>query len=240
MSPPNAVAGVSEQMLGLAQPGVALRRLCPVCVLAAAVVLLLAGLLAIGFGAARPIQLQQQAQAVAAERLSAAGFPWARLDIQGQVGRLAGEAPDAEARDAAWTAAPRLLDDLVGWTGVVKTLDNVSSVSPCGARLHAALALPAVRFAAGSHHLDPFAEPLLAELAEVLGRCERWQVVIEASVDGSALEAGLRRLGLLRAQAVAAALMLQGVPVEVIESRVAARVDASRRVAIHVEHELGR
>ena len=192
---------------------------------------------AVSRGAARPEALQVEAQAVALQRLQAGGYGWARLDIDGSAGRLVGEAPDVVARDALRRAAPALLADLVGVPGVVRVLEDATVLSACGARAPLPAAGHALRFDAGSEHLDPWGEPALQALAQWATRCPDWRIVIEAPLDGSAHEAGLRRLGQRRAQAVAAALMLQGVDVERIESRVPERTDPARRVTFHFEQD---
>lgn len=109
---------------------------CPVCtVLGLAGLALLAWLL-IGRGDAKADAVRQRTEADAAQVLGAAGFPWARLEIDNEVGRIVGEAPSPAQRAAAYAAASTTLLPMMGVPGVFARLED-GQTSP-------ALALPEV------------------------------------------------------------------------------------------------
>ena len=109
---------------------------CPVCtVLGLAGLALLAWML-IGRGDAKADAVRQRTEADAAQVLGAAGFPWARLEIDNEVGRIVGEAPSPVQRVAAYAAASTTLLPMMGVPGVFARLEDGQS-SP-------ALALPEV------------------------------------------------------------------------------------------------
>ncbi|MDZ7857536.1 OmpA family protein [Sphaerotilus sp.] len=112
---------------------------CPVCtVLGLAGLALLAWLL-IGRGDGKADSVRQRTEADAAQVLGAAGFPWARLQIDNEVGRIVGEAPSPAQRAAAYAAASTTLLPMMGVPGVFARLEDGQS-SP-------ALALPEVTLA---------------------------------------------------------------------------------------------
>lgn len=107
---------------------------CPVCtVLGLAGLALLAWLL-IGRGDGQADDVRQRTEADAGRLLSAAGFPWATLKIDNEVGRLVGEAPSVAQRTAAYSAASVALLPMMGVPGVFARLED-GQTSP-------ALALP--------------------------------------------------------------------------------------------------
>ena len=109
---------------------------CPVCtVLGLAGLALLAWML-IGRGDAKADAVRQRTEADAAQVLGAAGFPWARLEIDNEVGRIVGEAPSPVQRAAAYAAASTTLLPMMGVPGVFARLED-GQTSP-------ALALPEV------------------------------------------------------------------------------------------------
>ncbi|BDI04304.1 OmpA family protein [Sphaerotilus microaerophilus] len=79
---------------------------------------------ALGRGDAAAQTVRKHAQADAGQILQAAGFPWARLEIDDEVGRIVGDAPSLAQRAAAFTAAGTLLMPMMGSPGVFARLED--------------------------------------------------------------------------------------------------------------------
>lgn len=100
---------------------------CPVCTLLGLLALALLAWLLIGRGDAKADAVRQRTEADAAEVLGAAGFPWARLQIDNEVGRIVGEAPSQAQRAAAYAAASTTLLPMMGVPGVFARLEDGQS-----------------------------------------------------------------------------------------------------------------
>jgi outer membrane protein OmpA-like peptidoglycan-associated protein len=109
---------------------------CPICTLLGLLGLALLAWLLIGTGQDKAQQVRARTESDAARLLSAAGFPWVRLEIDNEVGRIVGEAPSLVQRTAARAAASTLLLPMMGVPGVFARIDDAQT-SP-------ALELPAV------------------------------------------------------------------------------------------------
>jgi outer membrane protein OmpA-like peptidoglycan-associated protein len=97
---------------------------CRWCTPALIVALVLVGWFGFVHGPARPDQLRLRAEQSVDHDLSAAGFPWAKLQSRGDTAVLTGEAPSDEARQAAAAAADVLLARFTGWPGVYAQVDK--------------------------------------------------------------------------------------------------------------------
>ena len=82
---------------------------CPLCAGLGVVALALLAWVWIGRGDDLASQVRQRSEADGARILSAAGFPWARLKIEDEVGHIEGTAPSLAERAAAFAAAGSLL-----------------------------------------------------------------------------------------------------------------------------------
>lgn len=105
---------------------------CQWCTPALVVAVVLVGWFGFVHGPARPDQLRLRAEQSVEQDLTAAGFPWAKLQSRGDTAVLTGEAPSDEARQAAAAAADVLLARFMGWPGVYAQVDKklqVASVS---------------------------------------------------------------------------------------------------------------
>ncbi|MCK6426429.1 MAG: OmpA family protein [Burkholderiaceae bacterium] len=199
-------------------------------------------------GAGEPARLREAAQQQAGEALAQAGFGWARLKIVDSVGVLQGEAPDEPARAALEAQARELLSSYMGLPGVFLGLDNRVRVRPrhrsadllaelpptgagstgpagaaglgsaCAAAFEAAQGGESIPFRAASSQLEPASKALLRRLASVAARCPHWRLVVEGHADDRGEAGANERLARRRANAVAAELLLQGVPVEQLEA----------------------
>jgi outer membrane protein OmpA-like peptidoglycan-associated protein len=98
-----------------------------------------------------------------------------------------------------------------------------------------------VRFKPGSAALDRANSQSLQQLAALALRCSNWRVIVEAPLDSTGARRGDVALGERRAAAIAAALMVDGVPArqieavsqkpEAIETALADAVDAAATAA---------
>lgn len=79
---------------------------------------------ALGRGEAAAQAVRERAQADAGQILQAAGFPWARLEVDDDVGRIVGDAPSLPQRAAAFTAAGTSLMPMMGSPGVFARLED--------------------------------------------------------------------------------------------------------------------
>lgn len=75
-----------------------------------------------------------------------------------------------------------------------------------------------IRFKPASAQLDSSAMPLIQQLAALALRCNQWRVVVEGHADASGDKQQNDRLSQRRAASVAAAMMLEGVPLERLSS----------------------
>lgn len=154
---------------------------CPLCALLGALVL---GVLAwawLGRGDDLAAQVRQRSEADAAQILTGAGFPWARLQIDDEVGRVVGEAPSLVERAAAFAAAGSLLMPMMGSPGVFARLVDAQSAS-----LPGLLELPAT---AGGTAASRGADP--AEAASDPLSATRCESEIAALLRGESLRFGL-------------------------------------------------
>lgn len=88
----------------------------------------------------------------------------------------------------------------------------------CGAAFEAAQGGESIPFRAASSQFDPASKALLRRLASVAARCPHWRLVVQGHADDRGDAAVNERLARRRAQAVAAELLLQGVPPEQLET----------------------
>lgn len=128
---------------------------CPVCTMLGLVGLALLAWMLIGRGDAKADAVRQRTEADAAQVLGAAGFPWASLKIDNEVGRIVGDAPSPAQRAAAYAAASVTLLPMMGVPGVFArledgqsspalTLPQVSAPAPAAAPVVAAASRPPV------------------------------------------------------------------------------------------------
>ncbi|WP_340107169.1 OmpA family protein [Pikeienuella sp. HZG-20] len=82
--------------------------------------------------------------------------------------------------------------------------------SRCASELTAVAAADPIGFAPGSADIDPSSAPVLARLAETLGRCAGGPIEIAGHTDSQGSESGNLRLSRARAEAVLAALLQAG------------------------------
>ncbi|WP_305749115.1 OmpA family protein [Leptothrix discophora] len=75
-----------------------------------------------------------------------------------------------------------------------------------------------LRFRPGAATLDRSASPVLQQLAALTLQCKGWRLVIQAPLDSTGPRRGEVALGERRAAAIAAALMVEGVPARQIEA----------------------
>lgn len=140
---------------------------CPLCAVVGLVGFALFGWFLLTQTGARPAGIAADAEALAASQLSAAGFPWARLQIEDDVGHLRGEAPSAEAGAAALSAAQALLQPMIGVPGVfARLVDDLvvarvpATSSANAAPLAATVESPAVESATAPAAAVVAAEPV--------------------------------------------------------------------------------
>jgi outer membrane protein OmpA-like peptidoglycan-associated protein len=208
---------------------------------------LLAWLL-IGRGDAKADTVRQQTEADAVVALSAAGFPWARLQIEDEVGRLIGEAPSLSQRAAAYAAASTTLLPMMGVPGVFARLEDgqtasasavpsVEGVPPappalsaepassaltaedCQVEMARVLASEQIRFQLASAELAPDSAPLLVRLHGLARRCPQARLQVDGHTDAQGDAAANLRLSQRRAQAVVDALVRQGVSVKRLQAQ---------------------
>ena len=210
---------------------------CPLCTLLGLAGLALLAWLLIGRGDAKADAVRQRTEADAAAVLSAAGFPWARLQIDDEVGRLVGEAPSLQQRAAAYAAAGTTLLPMMGVPGVFARLEDgqtaptlsleakppepvAPTVKPatgelaaqdCQVEMARVLASEQIRFQLASAELAPDSAPLLVRLHGLAQRCPQAQLQVEGHTDAQGDAAANLRLSQRRAQAVVDALVRQGV-----------------------------
>jgi outer membrane protein OmpA-like peptidoglycan-associated protein len=100
---------------------------CPLCTLLGLAGLGLLAWLLIGTGQDKAQQVRARTEADATRLLAVAGFPWARLQIDDDVGRLVGEAPSLVQRTAARAAASTMLLPMMGVPGVFARLEDAQT-----------------------------------------------------------------------------------------------------------------
>jgi outer membrane protein OmpA-like peptidoglycan-associated protein len=202
---------------------------CPVCTVLGLVGLALLAWLLIGLGDGKADAVRQRTEADAAEVLSAAGFPWARLKIDNEVGRIVGDAPSVAQRTAAYAAANTTLLPMMGVPGVFARLDDgqsspvlavpevsqaaVSSTlttEDCQVAMARVLESQQIRFKLASAELDPSSVPLLDQLHGLSRRCPQARMRVEGHTDAQGDAAANMRLSQRRAEAVVAALAKHG------------------------------
>lgn len=164
-----------------------------------------------------------------------------RLDNQVQLNEELPKRPPAP--------PPEPLDDLLANLappGAGKSLARGPNLAACEKAFGAVQAANAIRFKPGSAQLEQAAMPLVQQVAALAQRCSRWRVIIEGHADTSGDQVQNERLSRRRAAAVAAAMILEGVPLDQIESvgrgsvrPIAASSDAqasvkNRRIEFHL------
>lgn len=201
---------------------------CPVCTLLGLVGLALLAWLLIGRGDGKADAVRQRTEADAAQALTAAGFPWARLKIDDAVGRIVGEAPSPAQRAAAYAAASTTLLPMMGVPGVFARLEDGQSAPPtvstaavaasgpltaedCQVAMARVLQGRQIRFTLASAELDRSSVPLLDELHGLARRCPQARMQVEGHTDAQGNAAVNLRLSQRRAQAVVDALVQRGV-----------------------------
>jgi outer membrane protein OmpA-like peptidoglycan-associated protein len=185
----------------------------------------------IGRGDMKAQQVRERTQADAANILHAAGFPWARLEIDNEVGRVVGEAPSLPLRAAAFSAAGTLLMPMMGAPGVFARIEDGQSslasmpaptlsgaasatlaIGDCQAEMARLLAAEQIRFKVSSAELDPASGALIERLKGLAARCPQARIRVEGHTDAQGEAEANLRLSRRRAQAVVAALVKVGVP----------------------------
>jgi outer membrane protein OmpA-like peptidoglycan-associated protein len=217
-------------------------------VLGLAGLVLLAWLL-IGRGDAKADAVRQKTEADAGRLLSAAGFPWATLKIDNEVGRLVGEAPSVAERAAAYAAASGTLLPMMGVPGVFARLEDgqtspalalpevppvpvakaasrapvaasgALTVEDCQVAMARVVDSRQIRFKLASAELDPGSVPLLDELHRLSMRCPQARIRVEGHTDAQGDAAANLRLSQRRAEAVIAALVKRGLPAARLQAR---------------------
>jgi outer membrane protein OmpA-like peptidoglycan-associated protein len=209
---------------------------CPLCALLGALGLVAGAGLLMWAGLAQAGHIRQTTETDAAARLSAAGYPWARLAIDGSTARLVGQAPDAASKTAAMTAAGEMFRPMMGVPGVFATLEDgvtarleplptptpkpppareVAAPAPaadtCAASLRDVLAKEKILFVTGSAQITAESHAVIDQLAEVARRCARYAIVVEGHTDSRGKDADNQRLSQRRAESVVMALRDRGV-----------------------------
>ena len=218
---------------------------CPVCTLLGLVGLALLAWLLIGRGDGKADAVRARTEADAAQFLGAAGFPWARLEIDDAVGRIVGEAPSDVQRAAAFAAAHVTLLPMMGVPGVFARLEDgqsspalaaeavavVVAASPpvaasgpltaqdCQVAMAQVLASKQIRFKLASAELDPSSVPLLDQLYGLSRRCPQARMRVDGHTDAQGDAAANLRLSQRRAQAVVAALVKRGLPASRLQAQ---------------------
>jgi outer membrane protein OmpA-like peptidoglycan-associated protein len=208
---------------------------CPVCTVLGLVGLALLAWWLIGRGDGKADAVRQRTEADAAEVLSAAGFPWARLKIDNEVGRIVGDAPSVAQRTAAYAAANTTLLPMMGVPGVFARLEDGQSspalalpevpavpkvpqaaasgaltAEDCQVAMARVLESRQIRFKLASAELDPSSVPLLDQLHGLSRRCPQARMRVEGHTDAQGDAAANMRLSQRRAQAVVDALAKRG------------------------------
>ncbi|MEX8495164.1 OmpA family protein [Sphaerotilus sp.] len=220
---------------------------CPVCTVLGLAGLALLVWLLIGRGDGQADAVRQRTAADAAQVLGAAGFPWAGLQIDNEVGRIVGEAPSPAQRAAAYAAASTALRPMMGVPGVFARLeDDQTSPAPtlpapalvvaaasrapvaasgplsaedCQVAMAQVLEARQIRFKLASAELDPSSVPLLEQLHTLSMRCPQARMRVDGHTDAQGDAAANMRLSQRRAQAVVDALVRRGVPVSRLQAQ---------------------
>jgi outer membrane protein OmpA-like peptidoglycan-associated protein len=213
---------------------------CPVCTLLGLVGLALLAWLLLGGGDGKADAVRQRTETDAAEVLSAAGFPWARLTIDNEVGRIVGDAPSAAQRAAAYATANAALLPMMGVPGVFARLEDGQSSPALALPEVPAAAVPAsgpltaedcqvamarvlesrqIRFKLSSAELDPSSVPLVDQLHGLSARCPQARLRVDGHTDAQGNAAANLRLSQRRAQAVVDALVKRGMEVDRLQAQ---------------------
>ncbi|RZS58033.1 OmpA family protein [Sphaerotilus mobilis] len=110
-----------------------------------------------------------------------------------------------------------LLADLPA-PGAGKSRGKGPTLAACSKAFQTVQETRPVRFRPGSARLDRANSQSLQQLAALALRCSNWRVIVEAPLDSTGARRGDVALGERRAAAIAAALMVDGVPAGQIEA----------------------
>lgn len=160
------------------------------------------------------------ADAVALALGEFAGMKSALLELDGSAMAFRAMAPSTKARDAAFAAFinlpaayPATLEVAVaGGDSQTKTFGGADTpAATCQAAFSAALAETPIVFASSSSKVPDAAEPLIAKMAEIAGKCPNARLEVAGHTDASGSAATNIRLSFQRAGAVLDALSKAGV-----------------------------
>lgn len=186
---------------------------CPLCTLLGLAGLGLLAWTLVGTGQSKADEVRTRTEADAARLLEAAGFPWARLKIDDEVGRLVGEAPSLAQRAAAGAAANTLLLPMMGVPGVFARIEDAQTAPSIelpavpAPRASAAADLPAAPAARASAPLS--VEDCQVAMARVVERQQIRFRVASAELD-PASEPVLRELHQLATRCPQAHIRIEG------------------------------
>jgi OmpA-OmpF porin, OOP family len=99
-----------------------------------------------------------------------------------------------------------------------KSLARGPKMAACEKAFGAVQASRPIEFKPGSAQLEQSAMPLLQQVAALAQRCNQWRVIIEGQADIGRDQTQDEHLARRRAAAVAAVMILEGVPMEQLES----------------------
>jgi outer membrane protein OmpA-like peptidoglycan-associated protein len=102
--------------------------------------------------------------------------------------------------------------------GAGKSPKRGPSMAACEKAFAAVQSANLIRFKPGSAQIDASTMPRIQQVAALAQRCSQWRVIIEGPTDAQGDRALNEQLSRRRAAAVAAAMILEGVPLEQLES----------------------
>lgn len=193
-------------------------------------------------------------ESMARQALAAAGHGWARLEINNDVGRVVGQAPDAHSRVMALRLARQVMAPAMAWPGVFTTLKDathlaapmaqlapqlpslmpqlkpaLSLIERCRAQVDEALGGQPILFERGSSRLTGDSLRRLRAVAGIARDCPTARLAVQGHTDATGLPSLNMRLSQQRAEAVVAALVQAGVPAQRLQSQ---GLGASRPLAL--------
>lgn len=168
-------------------------------------------------------------------------LPEGRLELTDARLRLSGRIDDPALAGQIHRALAGALPGITVSTALTVDLPAQVAAQPlstarCLTRLNGHVALHPIRFAPGSAVLEAEAEPVLDEIAQLLGRCPVAVVEIGGHTDSQGSEGLNERLSTARANAVRDALLLRGIQL----ARLAARGYGEIRPIASNKTEAGR